>query len=216
MKDLAYAFTICFMALGPLKTAPVFFLTTQRVDRRTALVLAAKSTVLATTIVLFVALVASGTLVSWRVSTDAIAIAGGIVLLLASVRTLSTFQPAEMPAVEAGAVGEPPAAAPSTRWLGSPVLSPLVVPAILPPIGIVVILYFAGIALGDPAFHARLVGLLLAIMATNFLAMVYAGPIMRLVGFPVLQIVGWVFSALQAGLAVQIILNALRVSRVIP
>ena len=38
--------------------------------------------------------------------------------------------------------------------------------------------------------------------------MVAAGPIMRVVGVPVLQVIGWVFSALQAGLAVQSIVNA--------
>ena len=46
-------------------------------------------------------------------------------------------------------------------------------------------------------------------------AMLLAGPILRLVGAPLLAIIGWVFSALQAGLAVQTILNALRAARVL-
>jgi small neutral amino acid transporter SnatA (MarC family) len=45
-------------------------------------------------------------------------------------------------------------------------------------------------------------------MAANFVAMVLARSIMRAVGGSVLQIVGWVLSALQAGLAVQIIISA--------
>jgi small neutral amino acid transporter SnatA (MarC family) len=94
--------------------------------------------------------------------------------------------------------------------MGHPVLSPLVIPAILPPVGVVVILFFAGLAVGDPAFQLRFTGLLLALMAGNFLAMLFAGPIMRRVGVPVLQVVGWVFSALQAGLAIQIMINSLR------
>jgi multiple antibiotic resistance protein len=209
VKDLAYVFTLCFMTLGPLKTIPAFFLATHRADRRTILILAAKSTVLATLIVLFVNLIASGTLTKWRVSLDALAIAGGIVLLITSVKTLSEFNLAETPVRVEPADGGATVPA-STRWMGRPVLSPLVIPAIIPPIGVVVILYFAGLAVGDMAFQAQWIGLLLAIMAANFLAMLFAGPIMRLVGLPVLQIVGWVFSALQAGLAMQIIINALR------
>jgi len=204
VKDLAYAFTIYFMTLGPLKTIPAFFLATQGADRRTVLTLAARSTIVATLIVLFVDLVASGTMVKWRVSLDALAIAGGIVLLIASVKTLSGFTLAETPApVE-------PSRPADTRWMGRPVLSPLAIPAIITPAGVVVILLFAGLALGDLAFRIQLLGLLLAIMTVNFLAMLFAEPILRRIGLPLLQIVGWVFSALQAGLAIQAILDSLR------
>ena len=206
MRDLAWAFTICFMVLGPLKAVPVFFHATRGADRRTALVLAIRSTLLATAIVLFVALSASGTLLKWRVSMEAVAIAGGLVLLSTSLKTLATFELVEAPANGGGASPPPP----STRWLGRPVLSPLVTPAIVPPVAVVAILYFAGLGLSDPGFQAQLVALLVGIMAINFLAMLLAAPIMRLVGGPALQILGWVFSALQAGLAIQILLDALR------
>jgi multiple antibiotic resistance protein len=206
--DLAYVFTLCFATLGPLKTVPPFFLATQGADRRAVLALAAKSTVMATGIVLFVDLVVAGTMARWRVSLDALAVAGGLVLLATSIKTLSSFQLVEPRVKPAG--GEAEAAPVSPRWLGRPVLSPLVIPGILPPVGVVVVLFFAGIAASDAAFHARWVGLLLAIMVTNFVAMLLAGPIMRRVGLPVLQVVGWVFSALQAGLAVQILIDSLR------
>jgi multiple antibiotic resistance protein len=91
MTDLAYAFTLYFVTLGPLKTIPAFFLVTQGADRRTTTVLAVRSAVVATAIVLFVALVASGTMVTWRVSTDAIAIAGGLVLLMTAIKMLTSF-----------------------------------------------------------------------------------------------------------------------------
>jgi multiple antibiotic resistance protein len=203
VKDLAYVFTLCFMTLGPLKTIPAFFLATRNSDRCTIAVLAARSTAVATLIVLFVDLVASGTMVKWRISMEALAIAGGVVLLISSVKTLSEFHLIETPT-------EAVTAPASTRWMGRPVLSPLAIPAIVTPIGIVVILYFAAVATNDTAFHVQWIGLLLAIMATDFLAMLFAGPIMRRIGVPVLQIIGWVFSALQAGLAVQILINALR------
>jgi multiple antibiotic resistance protein len=206
MTDLTYAFTLYFATLGPLKTIPAFYLTTHQADRRTRVTLAAKSTFLATAIVLFVALVASGVMVTWRVSVDAMAIAGGAVLLIASINTLSGFNVTDRPPDTTTV----PTAMLNTSWMGRPVLSPLVIPAIVPPVGVVVILFFAGTAIGDGAVQAQLISLLLAIMAANFVAMICAGPIMRLVGVPVLQVVGWVFSALQAGLAVQAIINSVQ------
>src|SRR5215510_12617886 len=97
MTDLGYAFTIYFVTLGPVKTIPAFFQATHGVDRRTIILLAAKSAIVATAIALFVALFASGVLVTWRVSIDALAIAGGIVLLISSVRALSAFNLIDMP-----------------------------------------------------------------------------------------------------------------------
>jgi small neutral amino acid transporter SnatA (MarC family) len=73
-----------------------------------------------------------------------------------------------------------------------------------------VVLFFAAIALGDPQMQAELAILLVVIMAMNFVAMLCARPIMRVVGIPVLQVTGWVFSALQAGLGVQAVISALR------
>src|SRR5262245_55615816 len=206
MTDLAYAFTLYLVTLGPLKTMPAFFLVTQAGDRRTTTVLAIRSAVVATAIVLFVALVASGTMVTWRVSTDAIAIAGGVVLLTTAIRMLTSFQLAADPVPAAGPA--PPAF--NLKWMGGPVLSPLAIPSIVTPIGIVVVLYFSGLAVGDPALQGRLVGLLLLIMGLNLGAMLFAAPIMRAVGLPVLQVIGWVFSALQAGLAVEVLIGAAR------
>jgi multiple antibiotic resistance protein len=206
MNDLAYAVTLCVAMLGPTKTIPVFYLATRTADRRTRLALATKSTIVATLIVLFVALIASGTLLEWRVSNEAVAIAGGLVLVIAAMRTLTQFSFAE-PAI-ADAADD--LTAQSTRWMGRPVLTPLAVPAIVPPVGIMVVLFFAGTALGDPGLQTQLVGLLLAIMAMNFAAMICARPIMRVVGVPVLQVTGWVFSALQAGLGVQAIISSLQ------
>jgi multiple antibiotic resistance protein len=206
MKDLAYAFTLCLATLGPTKTIPVFYLATRTADWRTVLALAAKSTLVATAIVLFVALSASGTLATWQVSVEAVEIAGGIVLALAAVKALTSPSFGD---VQSGGtvVAE---AKQSTRWLGRPVLAPLAVPGIVPPVGIMVVLFFAATALGDARLQTDLAFVLVAIMAMNFAAMLCARVIMRVVGIPVLQVTGWVFSALQAGLGVQAVLSALR------
>ena len=47
MTDVAYAFTLYFATLGPLKTVPAFFASTQGLDRRTRLTMAWRSTLAA-------------------------------------------------------------------------------------------------------------------------------------------------------------------------
>jgi multiple antibiotic resistance protein len=226
MKDLAAAFGIFFITLGPVKIVPPFFLMTHNNDRRTVWLLALKSTIVSTCIVLFIDFVVSATMVKWRVSADAMAIAGGILLLGTSIKTISNFNLIESPAAairqdEAVANGgtRPSASAASEvtiPWLGQPVLSPIAIPTIITPVGVVAILFYADTAVGDEAYAVQLIGLLLAVMALNFVAMILAGPIMRFVGVPILQTFGWVLSALQAGLAVQVIIGALRRLQVIP
>lgn len=208
MTDLGYAFTIYFVTLGPVKTIPVFFHATSGADRRIIVALAAKSAIVGTAVALFTALFASGTLATWRVSVEAVVIAGGVVLLMTSIQTLARFTPFEMPSYVESRAGQ--TATLDTSWTGRPVLSPLAIPAIVPPAGIVAILLFTGLAPGDVAVQARLIGLLLVIMAANFVAMVCADAIMRVVSVPVFQVVGWVFSTLQAGLATQAIINSVR------
>jgi multiple antibiotic resistance protein len=223
MKDLAYAFTIFLVTLGPLKIVAPFFLITHGKDRRTILVMAFKSTIVATLIALFVATSVVATMAKWRVSVDAVAIAGGILLLVTSIRTINGFALIESPAAVSGyneaslnGPQNPPALAVKIPWLGSPVLSPIVIPTIITPIGVVAILCFADAAVGDNVYKFQLTGVLLSVMALNFVAMVLAGPIMRVVGVAILQTSGWVLSALQAGLAVQVIIAALRHLHIIP
>jgi len=223
MKDLAAAVTIFFVTLGPVKVIPPFFLLTHDKDQRTIWSLAFKATIVSSAIVLFVALVVSGLMEKWRVSVDAIAIAGGIMLLIASIKAVGTFALIDTPPAQGGG-GEgaanndarPISPALKTPWLGRPVLSPIAIPTIIPPIGVAAILFYADAALDDDAYKLQLVGALLGVMALNFVAMILAGPIMRIVGIPILQTIGWLAMALQAGLAVQVIIEAIRRLHMIP
>jgi multiple antibiotic resistance protein len=219
MRDLAAAFTIFFVTLGPVKIVPPFFLMTQNTPQRAIWQLAFKSTIVSTGIVLVVGIVVSATMAQWRVSADAITIAGGILLLIASIKTINSFTPADTPPAavrQDEAVANGAASDVTFRWFGRPVLSPLAIPTIITPIGVVAILFYADVAVGDEMFEIQLTGMLLAIMALNFVAMILASHIVRLVEVPILQTFGWLLSALQAGLAVQLIIATLRRLHVIP
>ena len=223
MKDLAAAFTIFFITLGPLKIVPPFFIMTHDKGQRTIRTLALRSATVATAIALFVAIVVSVIMQNWRVSADAVAIAGGVLLLVTSIRGISDFALIETPVAktvnsEAAVGGDatPPQSTLKPPWLGKPVLSPIAIPTIITPIGVVAILFFADAAVDDFAYRIQLIGVLIGVMALNFIAMILAGPIMRVVGVPILQTMGWLLLALQAGLAVQAIIGAFRRLHIIP
>lgn len=213
MRDPAYVFTIFFLTLGPLKIIPVMAAATAGLGRREVAMLAIKAGLLATALALAIFWGGNYVVSSWRVSVEAIAIAGGVLLFVTALKTITSFSLAEMP--PAGPVADSgKSAAPGWRTLFGllerPVLSPIVIPATITPIGVVALFYFAAATHGDPAFQHDILLVLLLIMLLNFLAMIAARPILRAVGLPVLQAIGWVMSALQAALAVQIILVALR------
>lgn len=213
MRDPAYVFTIFFLTLGPLKIIPVMAAATAGLAWRDVAALAVKAGLLATAIALAIFWGGNYVVASWRVSVEAIAIAGGLLLFVTALKTITSFSLAEMPPA-APAADAANRAVPGWRTLFGllerPVLSPIVIPATITPIGVVALFYFAAATHGDPAFQGAILLVLLQIMALNFLAMLFAGPILRAIGLPVLQAIGWVMSALQAALAIQIILGALR------
>lgn len=190
-----FVFTIFMLTLGPIKTVPGFYLMTKDLDAKAARALAIRGTLVATAISLLVALVMRGTAAAWQVSLDELRIAGGILLFMASRNMIEQFNRPS-----------PPPVAPTPH----PAVTPLAIPIIVTPWGVVAILLFMGIAAGDPARIAAVIGMLLAIMALNLVGMLLAREIIGLVGFVTFQVVGWVFAVLQAGLAVEAVVVALR------
>ena len=179
-QNANYIFVILFVTLGPLKVIPVFYALTHNADtiwRRQA---AFRAFLVSTIIVAFIAFFAIEMLAKWRVSINALVIAGGILLFLTAAEKILKFQLVDIPAKEdpaENAASSPSRPAPG--WMAKPVLEPLVIPAIVTPTAVVAILFFLA---------ARI--------------------IMRAVGVATLQVVGWILSVLQAGLAVQFVLAA--------
>ena len=189
--------------LGPLKVIPVFYSLTSNASFRYRAELALRATVEASLVVGFVALVATGKMEQLRISHDAIAIAGGIILFVSALRAINGFTLANLPP------HPQEESLPRLTWMDRPTLSPLAVPTIVTPGGVVAILFFLARA-GDSEINRTSVLLMLGFMMLADLAgMLLATPVMKIVRLAPLQIMGWVFAVLQAAMAVQAILNAL-------
>jgi small neutral amino acid transporter SnatA (MarC family) len=194
------AFIIFFLTLGPLKAIGPFSQVTLGADPILRRDLAWRSTLIATVIVLSVALAGSLILKNWRVAVPAVLIAGGIILFWQAFQMIINppASPAALPPADAQ---QPPSLALAHF--------PLAVPALVTAPGITAIVAFMAIAEGDWAQKAIIIGLLLAIMALNLLALLNVGLIFQYVSPTVLLVVGWIMAVLQAALAAQLIVNAM-------
>lgn len=205
--SIGFAFAIFFVTLGPLKIIPPFFFATHGMTKKEKFSIAVRSTLLSAAILVFTAFVASALLTNWRVSRETLLVAGGLLLLIGSLRLLSHGVSTAAP--------EPAPDHPTAAPRPSPLISPITIPATITPWGLVALILFTSVAEDE---H-RLVGvfaMLAIILLLNLLAMIFAGPFMRFVGVPALGVVGWIFAILQAALGVTFLLRGVTAALGIP
>ena len=213
MINLSYAFTIMLVTLGPVKVIPVFYMLSHDADAAYRRGLAVRGFMLSSALVAFILFAASATRESWGVSVDALVIAGGIILFVTALKTILNFDIIDIPTEETPATRAPRG---PRAWQGKPVATPLVGPTIVTPGAIIALLFYLGRTADDAGSRVAFLLIVSAILISNLLAMLAARPIMRVIGLPMLQIVGWVFASLQAGLAVQVIFVTLQSLAIVP
>jgi multiple antibiotic resistance protein len=206
-------FPIFITTLGPLKTIPVFYSLTRKASWCYRVELALRATIEASLVVGFVVLVASQTMQNLHISHDAMGIAGGFILFVTALRAITGFSLASLPPPT---LAETETEHPRLTWMDGPTLSPLAVPTIVTPGGVVAILFFLARAGEDDTIRTNVMVMLGLMMLANLAGMLLAAPVMRIVRLAPLQITAWVFAVLQAGMAIQAILNALERLRIVP
>jgi multiple antibiotic resistance protein len=197
--NLGFIFAIFFLTLGPLKLIPTFYGVTERLDAKARIGLALKSTVLAFLILMVAAVVGSALATNWRISREALTITGGFLLLIGSLKILTSVLAPPAPR---------PDPAPVAGRAMNVVISPLAIPGIITPWGLVALLLFLGVAEDQNRLGGVFIALVV-IMLLNIVGMIFAGPIMRAIGLPAMSVLGWVFSILQAALGVTFMLRGL-------
>ncbi len=204
MLRIEYIFTIFFLAMGPLRTIAVFYELTPPNDWPYRVRAAVFGTLIAGAIIAVVALVGVSTIESWHVSVAALEIAIGILLIRSTFSTLSILGPKEKKTADgAGNAERAPVSAATLAF------SPIAAPTIVTPTGVVTILLFLSLAQGDSAVTHQIYLVILLMLGLNLAGMLVAGFVLRFVGVMTLAIIGWVFAAMQAALAVEVILTGL-------
>ena len=193
-------FIIFFLTLGPLKAIGPFARVTRGADPALCRSLAWRATLIATVIVLIVALLGAFILKNWRVSLPAMIIAGGLILFLQALQMI--LAPPAAPSQAPPADDQPPPSLALAHF-------PLAIPALVTAPGITAIVAFMAIAAGDWGQKGIVIALLLFIMALNLLALLNVRQIFQYVSPTILLVLGWVMAVMQAALAAQYVINAL-------
>jgi multiple antibiotic resistance protein len=199
-------FVLFFLTLGPLKAILPFARATHGTERAFQRTVAWRATAIATVIALVVALLAPLVLGNWHVSPPAISITTGIILFSQALRII--MQP---PGAMAGSAGAQTSTLPPSPAIA---VFPVAIPAILTAQGIAAIAAIIALNKHDLGQEAVVIAMLLLVMVLNLLTLWNNETILKHGLAGVLPVVGWVLAVLQAALAVQIIIHALRVLEV--
>lgn len=205
--NAGFVFAILFLAVGPLRVIPVFYACTRTADRAYRIRAALIATLVSAAIIAAVAFFGAGTLESWHVSAAALEITIGILLLrstftsIAHLESLMSFSPER-----------PDATRPSNVSAASLAFSPIAVPNLVSATAVVTIALFLSLASNDTAVRHQIYAVLAVLLVLDFAGMLLAGVILRLVRMPTLVVLGWIFAALQAALAVELMLNGLKLA----
>lgn len=187
--------TLIFMMMGPVSLIPLFAGATRAADPALRRSIALRAFGFAAIALVIAVAIGAGLLMSWGASRPALIIAAGLLLTLASLRHVLGQSHGAAPAAE------PPKAPPA-----SIALSPLAFPSIVTPYGVGVLIVFVAYA-PDSAVKMSILGIALAIMVVNLLAMLFAHRLIQWIGTAPLTILGAVFGVLQIALGLEMVIS---------
>lgn len=198
MEQFSFAFTVFFMLLGPLKIIPAFGGLMRGKDLRFKRDTAIRAALVASALCAFVALAGGSLLGRYRISVDAVRLAGAIVLLVSALRSIFTRPDAT--GADAG-----------TATPMQLAVSPVALPIIVPPAGIAVILLFMMFAPQYPGLGEAVAICVAAIMVLDFLVMYFIDHVMKAPGLKIaLAVIGSVLLFVQVCIAMEMVLTSLK------
>lgn len=187
-------FLFFFIMLGPLKLLGPYFVQTRQLPAQQARAMAWKVFALAVVAILIAGLLGRVLLRNWHIAPPVMQLAAGLIFLLVALQmVLSQYQEPD-----------PPEGAEAVE----PQLLRLVFPVTVTPYGVATVIVMMAMS-ADMQRSFSVLGLAIAVMALNLLAMLFVRPLMRTIGLLPLQILGAVLGILQVGLALQLMVVAL-------
>jgi multiple antibiotic resistance protein len=190
-------FIMLFLMLGPIKILMPFVNMTRGSDAAFRRRLATRAVLLSAAALAVAGLLGNSMLDNFNIAVPVLALTGGLVLFLVALQTV--LQQSTGPARPKP--DEPP---PGLHLA----FSPLAFPIIVTPYGIAAVIVFAALAQHDYAVKLVVGGVVLLILALDWLAMLFAETILRWLG-PVLQVFAVVLGITQIALGLQVIIHSL-------
>lgn len=191
-------FFMLFLMLGPIKILVPFVNMTRDCEPTLRRGIARRSILFSAAALAVAGLLGQRMLDNFDISLPVLAVTGGIILFLVALQTV--LQPATKVVAEADR--EPP----SLRMA----LAPLAFPTIVTPYGIAAVIIFAALAAGRPGTEMVVAGIVMLILALDWVAMLFADSILRWFGTS-LQVLAVVLGVTQVALGLQVILHNLSI-----
>lgn len=192
-------FALLFLMLGPFKILIPFSEMTRGADPAFRRMLATRAIVLSTGAIALAALLGTRMLKQFEIPVPVLTLTAGVVLFLVALQSLleqfGTRQPRER------------SAAPLELRRAATALA---FPTIVTPYGVAAIIIFGTLAENDRGMMLTMAGIVVLILALDWLSMFFAEAILRWCGV-LLQLIGVVLGVTQTALGLQLILNSLRV-----
>lgn len=190
-------FLMFFIMLGPVKAIGPFYMATREMEPSALRALSWKVFTFAVVAVLLAGLLGSSMLRKWQITPPIMELAAGLVFLLVALQmVLAQYEPT------------PTQTSAPTPAPAKPQLMHLVFPVTVTPYGVAAVITLMALS-GSLARSLQVLGLAVAVMVLNLLAMLFVRPIMHGLGMVTLQLLGAVLGILQVALALQIMHTAL-------
>jgi multiple antibiotic resistance protein len=184
--------TILFVVFNPLKVIGPFVALTREAQQPFRRQLAWRTTLFAAIGVITAGIIGQRILLSWGLKRAILLLAGGIIWFL--VALLMVLQP-YLPASRRDFAVDQPSLALAFK--------PLAFPTIVTPYGIATLIVLLA-TMKTLEQQGVVLGLIGVILLLNWVAMLFARPILRLLAIP-LELIGWVLGVLQVALGLQLI-----------
>jgi multiple antibiotic resistance protein len=195
-------FLLLFLMLGPIKILVPFVNLSRGLDCAERRRLATRAVVFSAAALAIAGLMGRSMLENFSMPPPVLALTGGIVLFLVALKTVLE----QFSTVPRSTEPLPVAARPSD-WR-EVAITPLAFPTIVTPYGIAATIVFIALAGDDISAKLIVGGVVLLILAVDWLAMIFAHVLLRWLG-TVLQVFAVVLGVTQIGIGLQVILRSL-------
>lgn len=190
-------FTMLFLMLGPIKILVPFVNMTRGADSALRRNLATRAVLFSGAALAVAGLLGRTMIENFNISLPVLALTGGLILFLVALQTVLQ---------QAGGPARPrPDDPPAGLHLA---FSPLAFPTVVTPYGIAAVIVFAALAQDDYLDKLVLAGVVLVILAMDWLAMLFAESVLKRIG-TTLQVFAVVLGVTQIALGLQVILHSL-------